>query len=326
MTMGLRVKPIVMIAFICALLSLTPASRAQIPIDGSPGRPSPARIMAPLTPEMLGMPRTQIDFGDRMVRLFNGRGDVSIRDKCLTGLQGLQFPPIDIRDYRFFLAFRETKAGVSIQDVVPDVYDYMVETGRGPHPLGMNFTPGTPWVMLLQQAYWEPNTFFRTGTFHKQFGDRWISFAISTKTNVAADADEIYMAVEIENRQAEPLEFLVSPDQRAPELELSIPGEAGKPAGPVTRPDAFTLASNQIRITVVSDLATGKDGWQWEIPGHAKRQAYFAIIPQQISSPAPNPDGSRPPAANGTGRPSASPPLAMGGGNLAAGQHGRPGV
>ena len=238
---------------------------------------------------MLGMPRTQIDFGDRMVRLFNGRGDVSIRDKSLTGLQGLQFPPIDIRDYRFFLAFRETKAGVSIQDVVPDVYDYMVETGKGPHPLGMNFTPGTPWVMLLQQAYWEPNTFFRTGTFHKQFGERWISFAISTKTNVAADADEIYMSVEIENRQAEPLEFLVSPDQRAPELELSIPGEAGKPAGPVTRPDAFTLASNQIRITVVSDLATGKDGWQWEIPGHAKRQAYFAIIPQQISSPAPNP-------------------------------------
>ena len=160
------------------------------------------------------MPRTQIAFGDRMLRLFNGRGAVSIRDKSLTGLQTLQFPPIDIRDYRFFLAFRETKANVLIQDVVPDVYDYMVETGKGPHPLGLNFTPGTPFVMLLQQAYWEPNAFFRTGTFHKQFGDRWISFAISTKTNVSADKDEIYMTVEIENREADPLEFVASPDQR----------------------------------------------------------------------------------------------------------------
>ena len=47
---------------------------------------------------------------------------------------------------------------------------------KNPHPLGLNFTPGTPYVMLLQQAYWEPNTYFRTGTFHKLFGDRWISY------------------------------------------------------------------------------------------------------------------------------------------------------
>jgi hypothetical protein len=59
--------------------------------------------------------------------------------------------------------------------------------------------------------------------------------------------------VEIENREAEPLVFITSPDQRAPELAFSVPGEAGKP-GPVTHPDAFTLASDQIRITVVSDL------------------------------------------------------------------------
>jgi len=283
-----KVKPFFKIASACFLIGIATSSHAQIPPDGNPGGPLPARGSAPLTPEMLGMPRTQIAFGDRMLRLFNGRGAVSIRDKCLTGLQTLQFPPIDVRDYRFFLAFRETKANVLIQDIVPDVYDHLVETGKGSHPLGLNFSPGTPLVMLLQQAYWEPNAFFRTGTFHKQFGDRWISFGISTKTSLAADADEIYMEVEIENREAEPLEFVASPDQRAPELALRVPNEAGKPSGPVTHPDLFTLASDQIRITVVSDLpAREKDGWHWEIPGHARRKACFAIIPQLSSPPPP---------------------------------------
>ena len=290
MTLRFKVRSFVNItSFIFALLILPSATQAQIPLDGNTGRSSQARASTPLTPEMLGMPRTQIAFGDRMLRLFNGRGAVSIRDKSLTGLQTLQFPPIDIRDYRFFLAFKETKSNVLIQDVVPDVYDYMVETGKGQHPLGLNFSPGAPLVMLLQQAYWEPNAFFRTGTFDKQFGDRWISFGISTNTSVAADTDEIYMSVEIENREAEPLVFTASPDQRAPELALSFPNVPGKPAGPVTHPDAFTLASDQIRITVVSDLAAqGKDGWRWEIPGHSRSKAYFGIIVQPTSSPAPS--------------------------------------
>jgi hypothetical protein len=271
----------VKVAVLGFLLSSLATSQAQIPLGGEPGPSSPSQTSPALTPEILGLPRTQIAFGDRMLRLFNGRGAISIRDKSLTGLETLQFPPIDIRDYRFFLAFRKTKSKVLIQDVVPDVYDYMVETGKGPHPLGLNFTPGTPIVMLLQRAYWEPNTIFRTGTFHKQFGDRWISFAISTKANVAADADEIYMTVEIENRQADPLELVVSPDQRAAELAVSVPNQPDKPSGPVTHPDAFTLASNQIRITVLSDLpGQQKDGWQWEIPGHAKRRAYFGIVLQ----------------------------------------------
>lgn len=275
------------VVFICTLISLAGAAPAQMVPGGGPNRPaapSPA-----LTPEMLGMPRSQIDFGDRMLRLFNGRGAISVRDKSLTGLQTLQFPPINIRDYRFFLAFRETGANVLIQDVTPDIYDYRAETNKGQHPLGLNFAPGAPFVMLLQEAYWEPNTFFRTGTFHKQFGDRWISFAVSTKANVSAERDEIYLSVEIENRQADPLRFVVSPDQRAPELALSIPNQPDKPAGPVTHPDAFTLASGQIRITVVSDLADRqKEGWRWEIPGHSKRQAYFGIILQQLPAPAPD--------------------------------------
>ncbi len=281
-------------AFVCLFIGGLAAGQAQLPLEGKQEDLGPGETATSLTSELLGMPRAKIAFGDRMLRLFNGRGAISVRDKSVTGLQTLQFPPIDTRDYRFSLAFRETKANVLIQDVVPDVYDYMVETGKGQHPLGLNFSAGAPLVMLLQQAYWEPNTFFRTGTFHKQFGDRWISFGISTKSSVSADTDQVYMAVEIENRETDPLVFTVSPDQRAPELALSIPNEPGKPAGPVTHPDAFTLASSQIRITVVSDLATHvKEGWRWEIPGRSKTTARFAIVLQQSSlqqSPAPAPN------------------------------------
>ncbi len=261
---------------------------AQIPLGQGEGQITPASTVNSLTPENLGMPRSQISFDDRRVRLFNGRGAVSIRDKSLTGLQFLKFPPVDLRDWRFSLAFRETKANLLIQDVVPDYYEAKIQNWKNPHPLGMNFTPGLPYTLLLQQAYWEPGTYFRTGTFNKFIGGRWISFGVSTKTNVSAEKDEVYMEVEFENREAETLEFIVSPDQRAPDLTLTFPNEPPKPAGPVARPDVFTLASDQIRLTTVSNLAQeGKDGWKWEIPGHSQSKAYFAIVLQQASAPAP---------------------------------------
>ena len=72
-----------------------------------------------ITPEMFAMPRTKMAFvSDRMVRLFNGYGSICIRDKSLTGLQTLFFPPIDVRDYNFSLAFLEHESNILIQDVV----------------------------------------------------------------------------------------------------------------------------------------------------------------------------------------------------------------
>lgn len=244
-----------------------------------------------MTPESLGMPRYSMAFiSDRTVRLFNGRGAVCVRDRSVTGLQTLLFPPIDVRDYRFQLAFRERQSNVLIQDVVPDVYDHMVMTGKGPHPLGLNFqTAGAPFVMLWQEAHWQPGTFLRTGTFHKKFGEHWVSFGIDTKTIVSAESDEIYLEVQIENRQPAPLVLTVVPEQSAPELVSSIPNERPEPAGPVTHPDAFTLASSQIKVTVVSDLEKPtKDGWAWEIPAQGKGTARFAIVPQLASVRAPD--------------------------------------
>jgi hypothetical protein len=279
------------------MISFTVSVFGQLPKeDRSTLGPQTATAAAgELTPESLGMPRSQIVFNDRMLRLFNGRGSVSVRDRSVTGLHHILFPPIApakfglVRDYQFQLAFREAASGVLIQDVVQDAYEHMVSTGEGPHPLGLNFIPGSPLVMLLQEAYWQPNLFYRTGTFHKQFNGRWISFGLETTTRVSAEKDEVYLEVQIQNRQAAPLEFTVIPKQSAPDLSLSIPGEKPVPANPVGQPDAFTLASNQVRITVVSDLSRHTaEGWTWEIPGAQRATARFAIILQQAGHPAPN--------------------------------------
>ncbi|MFA5058935.1 MAG: hypothetical protein WC485_12535, partial [Opitutaceae bacterium] len=257
---------------------------------GTTGSDATVDTASELTPESLGMPRTSIGFiNDRIIRLFNGRGAISIRDKSLTGLQDPVFPPIEVRDYHFQLALREQESKVLIQDVVPDVYEQMVRTFEGPHPLGLNFqTEGAPFVMLVQQARWQPASYFRSGTFHKQFNGHWVSFGIETRTLVSAEADEVYQEVRIRNREPQPLVLTVSAEQSAPRLALTIPGEKPVTPAPVTHPDAFTLASDQVKITVVNDLEQRTaDGWAWTIPAQGEQTAHFAIIFQRAEAPAP---------------------------------------
>jgi len=273
------------------IVAASAAHGAGTPTAQELARNPTLHVESKLTPELLGMDRTQIVFSGRRLRLFNGRGTVSVRDWSVTGLQVLQFPPIYSRDYHFQLAFRDETNHVLIQDVTADAQEELAATGKNTKPLGFNWFPHTPFVVLLQRAYWQPNLYVRTGTFHKMFGSKWDSFGLRTKTRVSAEKDEVYLEVEIHNRNSEPLVLTVIPQQSAPVLGLSIPGERDN-AQPAAgqQLDAFTLASPTVRVTAVSDLGKPlKDGWPWEIPAQATRTARFAVIPQQISSPAPNP-------------------------------------
>ena len=248
------------------------------------------KVESKLTPELLGMERTQMVFSARRLRLFNGRGTVSVRDWSVTGFQTLQFPPIYSRDYHFQLAFRDETDHVLIQDVTADAHEMLIATGKNTKPLGFNWFPNTPYVVLLQRAYWQPNLYVRRGTFHKMLRGKWISFGIRTKTSVSADHDEVYVEVEIANRTSSPLVLTVIPQQSAPELGLSVPSEEEKAALPVQHLDAFTLASSRVRVTTVSDLSKpGKDGWHWEIPAQAASTARFSVISQLVDAPAPDP-------------------------------------
>src|ERR1019366_2451288 len=114
-------------------------------------------------------------------------------------------------------------------------------------------------------------------------------FSIRTKASVSAEKDEVYVEVEIRNRLSEPMVLTVIPQQSAPALGLTIPGEKTPPPSAAKQVDAFTLASDQVRVTVISDLGKpAKDGWNWEIPAQGVKTARFAILPELASSPAPD--------------------------------------
>src|ERR1039458_4443167 len=104
------------LALLPALLILAcgAAQCAGLPPAGQSAQKPPSQVDAALTPERLAMDRSQIVFSGRRLRLFNGRGTVSIRDWNVTGLQVLEFPPIAVHDYHFQLAFRDEKDRKSV--------------------------------------------------------------------------------------------------------------------------------------------------------------------------------------------------------------------
>ena len=228
-----------------------------------------------LTPESLAMPRWQIAFSrGGMIRLFNGRGGICIRDKTVTGLESLSFVPATLPGYRFGLAFREEGSGRLLRDVVDDAQESFLQKG-GLHPLGMNRNEG-PLVVLLQDAIWRPNQFRRTGTFHKRLQGRWISLGLTTRASVSAEADEVYLELELENRQDEPLRLTVLPEQR-----VGLPGDVAESV-------VSTLQSGKFQVTVVSDLGDPRGGgWPMEIAARQKRTARFAIVVQKAGAPTP---------------------------------------
>lgn len=249
-----------------------------------------------LTEKLLGMPRSQIEFSGLNLLLFNGCGSISILNKCVTGLQRLRFPPIEVPNYRFYLAFRDAKTGALIQDIRPEIYNH-----RAPgYYKAVNFTPGLPFVLLLQRSYWEPNAFYRTGTFDKKIAGRWISFRIKTKASVSAVADEVFLRVEIQNRKSAPLILTTIPDQlMSPSAVVANTNTLARSfsQGSWKNIGFNTVESKLASISVVSSLPEQKNkaGWDWVIAGRSKSTATFAIILHQLPA--------APPAASETGIP-----------------------
>jgi hypothetical protein len=237
-----------------------------------------------LTPERLRMNRSQMVFSDRSTRLFNGRGAVSIRDRTVTGLQAVSFPPMEFRDYKFQLSFKEGRTGLVIGDRVQDMYETLVQTGKGPHPLGANVWKNMPLAVLVQDTWWQPGACLRTGTFHKTLGGKLVSFSLESRALVSAVRDEVYLELRIHNRQTEPLALTLAPDQSAPELPLITPREKRKPATPVARPDAYTLETPAARVRAVSD------GWSFTVPAGGSHTVRIAIIFQELPAAAPELD------------------------------------
>ena len=209
------------------------------------------------------------------IRLYSGRGYVAMRDMTVTGIQRLSFPPLVDRGYRFNLALREEATGTLVQDLqdeggdplyynlAPDVSNKLGVSRGGPD--------GWTWVLLSQDALWQPNCFTRTGTFHKFVKGQMISFGVTSRTSLSSEADEVYEELEIENRMERPLVLTLIPDQHAS-----------------PRSACFVFISGGFQVTAVSDLGpAGSDGWRMEIPAKGQRTARIALLVQKKGQTVP---------------------------------------
>lgn len=246
---------------------------------------SPKVFGQKLTPEMLGMAREDIRFTDNQLRLFNGRGCIYVKKNSLTGLHAIQFPPIDISQYQFRLDFKDEENDILIQDNIPELWDDWKEKKSGYDPLGVNFRAGYPNAVLIQDEYWEPNSYYRNGTYHKRHGKDWISFAIETETMVSGNHDEVYLEVSITNRNEKPLSLALIPVQLVRFEDTSTPGNENI----YQRISPYVIQNSQYQISLSSDLKEHDDnGWKLVIEGKSARFARFTIHAQSVENEVPS--------------------------------------
>ncbi len=228
-----------------------------------------------LTPETLAMPRERISrsLPDSALRLYTTRGYVALRDMTVTGIQRLSFPPVITREYRFNLAFREEATGVLIQDLQDEGGDPLYYNLSGPcNQLGVcrGGPNGISWVLLSQDATWQPNCVTRTGTCHKYVKGQMISFGVKSRTSLSCDADEIYEELELTNRMERPLTLTLIPDQHA------------NPRAP-----SFVLPIAGVRVVAVSDTGPAtSDGWRVTIPPKSRQTVRIGLLVLQDAKQA----------------------------------------
>lgn len=229
-----------------------------------------------LTPEMLSMERSKMYLEDNQVILFNGIGSCSPRQFSITGVGNLRFYPIDIPDYDFHFNFFDNCTKTLIQDDTPLLWKEWREKGTGTDPLGANFRPGFAKLLVTQDEVWQPNQYYRKGVFHKKVDASWISFGIESWTSVSGSEDEVFLKIKLVNYDTEQLDLTLIPVQIA--NLLNLPGKSGSSA--VTTLDPFTISSEQMRVSLSSDICqTDEKGFNIKLPVRGTGEYYFAIKP-----------------------------------------------
>lgn len=173
----------------------------------------------PADPEYYAMDREDIAFDDEQVLLFNHRGFVSPRQYSVTQFTNVWFLPFGAPRYEFNLNFFDKGTGRLIEDDVPKIWKSWIDDGKSYDPLGSNFRPNSPSIMVTQDERWQPNQYERTATFHKEYNKKWVSFSAKSWTNVSYDDDEVFIKLTLTNRNSEDLEMTIIPNQVAEIIE-----------------------------------------------------------------------------------------------------------
>ena len=228
----------------------------------------------PADPEYYIMDREEMRFDDYQTLLVNFRGFVSPRQYSVTQFTNVQFLPISAAQYNFHLNFFDKGTGRLIEDDVPVMWKTWIDDQQGFDPLGSNFRPGSPSILVTQDEKWQPNAYFRSATFHKEYNGKWVSFSAKSRTSVSHDDDEVFLALTIRNRNTEVLDLTLIPNHVSDNLVYHY-----KVGSPVAKKlDVFTMGSELASVRVSSDIETISDeGFELEIsPGEAST-VYFAI-------------------------------------------------
>jgi hypothetical protein len=238
----------------------------------------------PADPEYYAMDRPQMHFDDYQVMLINYRGFVCPRQFSMTSFTNVQFLPITAPNYTFNLNFLDPNTGITVRDDVPTIWDKWINEGTGDDPLGANFRPGSPMLMVTQDEIWQPNAYFRSGTFHKEVNGKWLTFSIKSCTSVSYDNDEVFLKITLRNRSEKPLNLTLVPQQIAKRMFY----DGRKGSDNAIQIDAFTLGSDQMHARVSSDIETVSDkGFELSLPPDQYITVYFTV--QFYSADKPDP-------------------------------------
>ena len=236
------------------------------------------RVLTPADPEYYAMDRENISFDDEQVLLFNHRGFISPRQYSVTQFTNVWFLPFGAPRYEFNLNFFDKGTGRLIEDDVPTKWKSWIDDGKSFDPLGSNFRPNSPSIMVTQDERWQPNQYERTATFHKEYNQKWVSFSAKSWTNVSYDDDEVFIKLRLTNRNSEDLEMTIIPNQVAEIIERYTKEGAVKGSNEAKSIDAFTLGSEMAHVRVSSSIETTSDkGFEINIRPGVSETYYFAI-------------------------------------------------
>ncbi len=241
-------------------------------------------VPTPADPEYYAMNRQQMNFDDYQTLLINYRGFVSPRQFSTTQFTNVNFLPIQSEFYHFNINFHDKGTGRLIEDDVPVKWKSWIDERGSYDPLGSNFRPNSPSIIVTQDEIWQPNSTHRKGTFHKEYNQKWVSFSLESWTNVSYSDDEVFIKLILTNRNTKDLNMTLVPNQVAEQFYV----HGKEVATEVTKIDNFTLGSEGARARVSSNIKTISDtGFEISIKPGEPKTYYFAIKFYQTDQPDP---------------------------------------
>lgn len=239
----------------------------------------------PSDPEYYAMDRENISFDDYQTLLVNYRGFVSPRQFSITQFTNVQFLPFSSERYNFNLNFYDKSTKRLIEDDVPVRWKAWVDYRESFDPLGSNFRPNSPWVMVTQDERWRPNLAHRKGTFHKEKENKWVSFSAESWTSVAHKDDEVFIKLKLSNRNSEDLNLIIIPNQVAENINNASRGGDSR----VKKIDVFTIGSEVAYARVSSSIENiSEKGFEISLAPGKTEVYWFAVKFYDPNKESPN--------------------------------------